>query len=38
MKNPNDPIGNRTHNRLGYNAAAQPTAPVRTPNIVYLQM
>jgi len=37
-KNPNDPIGNWTHNILAYSAVAQPTAPVRTPNFVYLQM
>jgi len=38
MKNPNNPIGNRTHNLPAYSAAAQPTAPVCTPNTVYLQM
>jgi hypothetical protein len=30
MKNPNDPIGNRTHNLPACSAVPQPTAPPST--------
>jgi len=34
MKNPSDPLGNRTHDLLVCSALPQPTAPPRIPKVL----
>jgi hypothetical protein len=36
MKNPNNPIGNRTHDSLSFSAGSQPPAPPLTPVYSYI--